>query len=336
MSLFQQAIDLQLAGRDEEAEALYLRATDGPPALVQANLGVIYRTTGRLEEAEAALRAAHALDSANPYIRHSLGMTLLQRGRYAEGWRHYAARFEFRPKREPPVGMPEWRGESLAGKRLLVIAEQGLGDQILFSRFVTLAGADELVLAVTRPLVGLLSALPAEVGNPQTWDGVKADCWTYFGQVPRWLELGPADALAPYLPCPPRPLSGLGLMLDGGATNGNNALRLPPPAVARAIQGLADFVDLRPEASGARDLAETAGIIAGLEAVVTVDTSVAHLAGAMGKPAWVLMPGRAIDWWANWHDDRSPWYPSARLIRQRRPGDWASVIADLAGVLGQT
>jgi tetratricopeptide (TPR) repeat protein len=330
---FRQALALQKAGRLDEAEAIYRRIVAWKPEWVLGNLGVILRVTGRLEEAETVLRAALAADPASAAVRHTLGMTLLQRGRYAEGWRHYAARFDFIPNRAPPQGLAEWRGESLAGKRLLVIAEQGLGDQVLLSRFVGMTGAEEVALAIARPLVRLLSALPAEVSNPQDWEGVKADCWTRLGLIPRWLELGPADAPAPYLPCPPRPLSGVGLMLEGAPKNANNALRLPGPAVARAIRGLAPFVDLSPEASGAGDFADTAEIVAGLKEVVTVDTSVAHLAGAMGKPTWVMMPARAIDWWANWHDDRTPWYPSVRLIRQRRAGDWAGVIADLARVL---
>jgi hypothetical protein len=173
-------------------------------------------------------------------------MTLLQRGQYAEGWGHYAARFEVLPKREPPPGMAEWRGESLAGKRLLVIAEQGLGDQILLSRLVGMTGADEVALTVARPLVRMLSGLGAEVSNPQVWDGVTADAWTYLGQIPCWLELGPADAPAPYLPCEPGPASGVGPMLEGAPRNRNNAHRLPGPLVARAIRGLADFVDLSP------------------------------------------------------------------------------------------
>jgi hypothetical protein len=343
--LFQQAKALQAEGRLDEAEALYRRIVDDRPAQVLARLGIIYRTTGRLEAAEATLREAFRLDPGHLELQHSLGMTLLQRGKYAEGWTHYAARFSFRRMPPPPVDIPEWRGESLAGKRLLAIAEQGLGDQILLARFLRSTDADEVFYAAARPLVRLLAPLADEVGNPQVWDGVRADRWTYLGQIPRWLELGPADAPAPYLPCPEtgpepgpelgpgRPIAGYGLMLDGGVTNGNNARRLPPPPVARALAGLAPFVDLRPEASGARDFADTAQIVAGLEAVVTVDTSVAHLAGAMGKRCLVMMPRVAIDWWANWDDDRTPWYPSVRLIRQRAPGDWASVVAGVARAL---
>ena len=332
---FQQAIALHREGRLEEAEALYRQVIDWRPAVLH-NLGVILRTTGRLEEAEAVLRRSMAANPAALHSRHTLGMTLLQAGKYAEGWRHYEARFQVLDK-PPPPDLPEWRGESLAGKRLIVVGEQGLGDQILLSRFVGMTGADEVAFACGRPLVRLLSALPVEVFNPgASWDEAGGgDCWTYLGQIPRWLELGPKDAPAPYLPCAPQPLSGVGLMLEGAAKNGNNARRLPGAAAATAVRGLAPFVDLSPEASGARDFADTAEIMAGLERVVSVDTSVAHLAGAMGKPCWVMAPAVAIDWWMNWQDDRSAWYPSVRVIRQRRPGDWAGVIVALASALAQ-
>lgn len=327
-SRFQQALALQRQRRLEEAEAAYRALGDYRAEAVQANLGVLYRMAGRLDEAEAALREAHRLDPANAHVLHSLGMTLLQAGRYAEGWRCYAARLQVRKMAPPPPGLPEWRGESLAGRRLMVVAEQGLGDQILLARFLSATDAEETVYACARPLARLLKPLATEITHPADWGpGLRADCWTYAGLIPMWLELGPADAPAPYLPCPSRPdAAGFGLMLQGAADNANNANRLPPPEVAEALRGLADFVDLAPEASGARDLADTALTVAGLEAVVTVDTSTAHLAGAMGKPCHVLMAAHTIDWWSNRRDDRSSWYPSVRLIRQAAPGDWAGVV----------
>ncbi|THD61000.1 tetratricopeptide repeat-containing glycosyltransferase family protein [Phenylobacterium sp.] len=332
---FQQGIALHREGRLEEAEAIYRQLVDWRPAVLH-NLGVILRITGRLDEAETVLRRAIAANPTGLQSRYTLGMTLLQAGKYAEGWVHYETRFQLLPK-PPSPPLPDWRGESLAGKRLVVVGEQGLGDQILLSRFVGMTGADEVAFACARPLVRLLSALPVEAFNPrQSWDeGGGGDCWTYLGQIPRWLELGPRDAPAPYLPCPQRPVSGAGLMLEGAPGNGNNARRLPSLAVAAAIRDLAPFVDLNPEASGARDFADTAETVAGLERVVSVDTSVAHLAGAMGKPCWVMAPAVAIDWWTSWKDDRSAWYPSVRVVRQRQPGDWAGVVADLTGVLAQ-
>jgi tetratricopeptide (TPR) repeat protein len=333
-SVFQQALAHQKAGELDEAEALYRQVLGWKPEWTFGNLGVLLRVTGRLAEAEAALRQALAADPHNVPVRHTLGMTLLQLGRYTEGWPFYEARHEIKPPVGPPL--PRWQGEPLAGKRILVVAEQGLGDQILLSRFIgLLAGrAAEVVFATPRVLTPLFASLPARVVHPTSWDAVPADVWTPLGSVPRWLEAGPADAPAPTLPVLAASWepAGAGLMLDGAKANAN-ANRLPGPGVARAIRGLANFVDLRPEATGAQDFAGTAAIMSGLERVVTVDTAVAHLAGAMGKPCWILMPRPAIDWYANWHDDRTPWYPSVRLIRQRSPGDWAGVIADLAQVL---
>ena len=329
---FRQALALHKAGRLEEAEALYRQNAAWKPQWTLGNLGVILRTTGRLEEAETVLRAALAADPAQASVRQSLGMTLLQRGKWAEGWALYEARRELMALPEPPP-LPAWRGESLAGKRLLVIGEQGLGDQIMLSRFLPKLEADEVTLACSRPLVRLLSGLPVKAFNPESWDGVAADHWTYMASVPRWLELGPEDAPAPFLPFPSGPLAGTGLMLQGEPTNSANPHRLPGPDVARAIRGLGDFIDLSPEATGARDFAETAEIVAGLERVVTVDTSVAHLAGAMGKPCWVLASRPMMDWYLNWAGERTPWYPSYRILRQPSPGDWAGVIARLAALL---
>ena len=335
-SVFRQALALQTAGRLDEAEPLYLQAAAWKPEWALGNLGVLYRITGRLDEAAAVLRQALAADPSNVPVRHTLGMTLLQLGQYAEGWRHYEARHAITPPKGPPL--PLWQGESLAGRRIVAVAEQGLGDQILFSRFIPLLAqrAAEVVVACPRSLVRLFAHLPARIVNPTSWDEAAGDVWIPLGSVPCWLEAGPQDASAPTLPAPTpaRARAGVGLMLEGAPTNPNNANRLPDAGVARAIRGLADFVDLSPRATGAKDLAETADIVAGLEGVVTVDTSVAHLAGSMGKPCWILMPRPAIDWYTNWRDDRTPWYPSVRLLRQRGAGDWAGVIADLAAVLG--
>jgi ADP-heptose:LPS heptosyltransferase len=121
-------------------------------------------------------------------------------------------------------------------------------------------------------------------------------------------------------------------MLEGGLRNPNNA-RLPGPGAAAAIRGLRSFVDLSPEASGARDFGDTAAMLSGLAGVATVDTSVAHLAGALGVPCWILLPRPAADWYTRWDGERTPWYPSARLVRQRKPGDWAGVVAELAAQL---
>ena len=335
-SLFREALAHHKAGRLDEAEALYRRAAGWRPAWTLGNLGVLLRITGRLDEAEAVLREALASETGNAPVRHSLGMTLLQLGQYAEGWRHYEARHELTPLASPPP-LPLWRGESLAGKRILVVSEQGLGDQMLLSRFIAPLAehAAEVQLAAPRVQLRLFEPLPARVFNPEGWDGVQADVWVALGSVPRWLGVGPGDVPAPPIlgPLPSAHPHGVGLMVEGAPGNPNNAHRLPPPNVIRALRGLASFVDLSPGSTGARDIAETAAIVAGLERVITVDTSVAHLAGSMGKPCWILMPQIAVDWYTSRLDDRCAWYPSVRLLRQRAAGDWAGVIGDLAAVL---
>lgn len=184
-SIFNEGVAHQKAGRLEEAEACYRQVIAWNPVWVLGNLGVILRTTGRLDEAEAVLRESLAIDPTHAQTRHTLGMTLLQLGKYAEGWALYEARHELLYR--PTAPLPEWRGESLRGKRILVVAEQGLGDQILFSRFIPLLAqqAADVRLAVARPLVGLLSQLPAEVFNPPNLNGETADVWASMGSVPR-------------------------------------------------------------------------------------------------------------------------------------------------------
>jgi len=335
-SIFSEGLAHQKAGRLDEAEACYRQAMDWRPEWTMANLGVILRITGRLDEAEAVLREANARFPDSIGIRHTLGMTLLQLGQYAQGWAFYEARHQMLPR--PTAPFPEWQGEPLAGKRILVLAEQGLGDQILWSRFIPLlaAQAAEVRLAVAKPLVGLFQDLPAHVFNAQSFNAEPVDVWASIGSLPRWLGAGPEDAPAPPLHAASwsRPASGVGLMLQGGDRNPNPD-RVPGPGVAKAIRGLAEFVDLAPERSGARDFAETAGLIAGLERVVTVDTSVAHLAGSLGKPCHIIMSRPAIDWYVNWKTERSAWYPTARIVRQRTPGDWSSVLVGLAAALAE-
>ncbi|PZQ64174.1 MAG: hypothetical protein DI570_06390 [Phenylobacterium zucineum] len=324
------------AGRLEEAEACFQQVIDADPVPALMNLGVVCRITGRIGESAEFLRRALALRPDLPTVNYQLGMTLLQNGEYAQGWAHYEARHALLPRATAPL--PEWRGEPLAGKRILIIAEQGLGDQVLWARFVPLlrGQAAEVGLAVARFLVPLFDGLADRVFNAQSFEDMPYDVWASMGSVPRWLGAGPADVTAPYIsrPIPAGAPSGVGLMLDGGDRNPNPA-RLPPPAVGARIRALAPFTDLAPQASGAADFGRTADLIAGLERVVSVDTSVAHVAGAMGKPCHVLLPRPARDWYANWHDDRTPWYPSLRTIRQPTAGDWDGVLAALDAALAR-
>jgi ADP-heptose:LPS heptosyltransferase len=111
-----------------------------------------------------------------------------------------------------------------------------------------------------------------------------------------------------------------------------DAVRSLPPGITAQLLDLPGAVDLRPESTGARDFYDTASIIAGLDLVISVDTSVAHLTGAMGRPVWVLIP-HLSDWrWVSPEND-NPWYPSARLFRQSSPGDWGGVVERVKAAL---
>ena len=138
------------------------------------------------------------------------------------------------------------------------------------------------------------------------------------------------DALpnAPYLSAAPVRAPGrIGVMTTGNPNHTNDANRSLPPALAQRLLRLPGATSLALADTGASDFADTAAIIAGLDLVITVDTAVAHLAGALGRPVWILIPSIMTDW--RWMEGRtdSPWYPSATLYRQSNAGDWAPEIA---------
>jgi hypothetical protein len=150
------------------------------------------------------------------------------------------------------------------------------------------------------------------------------DYWALPMSLPRWAP-GPLWE-GPYLKGRGARNGRFGLAWRGNAAP-DPGRSLPAP-LARRLLGLAGAVSLDPEASGAKDFQDTADLIAGLDVVVTVDTSVAHLAGAMGKPVWLLLQQRSIDW--RW---TQPWYPDVRIFRQPAQDDWESVIADVEAAL---
>jgi hypothetical protein len=120
----------------------------------------------------------------------------------------------------------------------------------------------------------------------------------------------------------------LGVVARGNPEHNNDRNRSLDEASAAALMSLPGAVSLKPEDTGARDFRDTAAILMGLDRIVTVDTSVAHLAGALGLEAHVLLPAIGCDWrWGQ--GETTPWYPSLRLLRQRTPGDWSGVIEDV-------
>lgn len=263
-------------------------------------------------------------------------LALLRRGDYARGWPALeAVRFGagyFR-SRKPSLSFPEWGGERIAS--LAVLGEQGLGDQIQFARFIPdLVRRGVAVTLYAYPAVApLFAGLGAKVvaadGNMRI---ERAEAWAMIASLP--LRLGVRlETLsgAPYLSAPaglaPKKKGRFGVVWRGGPNNLNDAHRSMPREAAAPLLALDGAISLAPEDTGVSDMAQTAAIIAGLDAVVSVDTSVAHLAGAMGKRTLLMLPASGVDW--RWLEERadSPWYDSVELFRQSRPGDWSDVVA---------
>jgi tetratricopeptide (TPR) repeat protein len=314
----------------------------------------------RVEEAAASYDRALALqpDSAD-FARNKAHLALLM-GDYPEGWRLLERRWQARGFTSPDrrFAQPLWRGEALDGRVLLLHAEQGYGDSLQFCRYAPMAAAHGRVFVeVPRPLLRLLSGLPGIAGVIPSGDTLpQFDLHCPFLSLPGAFrtELHAIPAPAGYLHADPAlqaqwalraadaprvglvwsgrpshrddgnrslPLAALLPLLDCGA-----ALHALQPAIRAADRQVLEAEPrIDPVGLGFADFADTAAVVAQLDLVISVDTSVAHLAAALGKPTWVLL-AFAPDW--RWLLDRedSPWYPTVRLFRQPARGDWASVI----------
>lgn len=312
-------------GRLEEAEALLRRAVKLQAGRTPArlNLANLLWRTRRLEEAAGLYEEILRIDPAHAEATVNLACTRLAQGDDAAGWALYDQRPERLASRGRRLSFPEWRGEPLAGKRLFILAEQGFGDLILAARFLGRLGAAKVTFACWPPLCRLFAHLPIEL---VPWkDGIAVpphDYWALPLSLPRWAAAQPV----PYL-------SGARLSGAGGHAGGvgiawqGNARPDPgrslPAALGAELLAMPGAVSLDPADSGAGDFQDTADIVAGCERVISIDTSAAHLAGAMGKPVWLLLQYESADW--RWRRTR-PWYPNIEIIRQPRPGDWASVV----------
>ncbi len=329
--------------RFEEAERALREAVARKPDMAAARhrLGNVLQATGRWDQAEPQYLAALQIAPELWRVRLDLAHLHLGRGRFEEAWPLFEARRNLGEAHiDAPPFAREWRGESLSGRSIVVWPEQGFGDQIQFARFVpelAARGADVTLVAPPE-----LAALFAGLGVRVVTRGPEMalpepDYWTWLLSIPGHLGVR-LESLAgrPYLAAPEarrarwreHALSGgVGVVWQGRPTP-NPHRSLPS---RQALQPLANagatLVDLQPPPG--EDFADVAAVMEGLDLIVTIDTAAAHLAGAMGKPCWILLPWLNNDWrWMQGRAD-SPWYPSARLFRQRSHGDWDGVMAEV-------
>jgi len=279
------------------------------------------------------LRAALERAPGAPAIEAALGAALLKTGDLREGLPLFDRWRVLRPS-APALPYPKWRGQAVAGRKLLVWSEHGFGDQIQWARYAVAlreAGATVSWLC-PRPLATLIDSLGiTPMPDDQSVRLNDFDFYCPSSALPLGFDLS-VDTLdgSPYIPRPAPDHRGaiVGVRTAVNAANVEGRPRTLDDAQAARLLAIDGAIDLAPEATGAIDFRETAAIIMGLDQVITVDTVVAHLAGALGVPTLVLLPF-ASDW--RWFMERSdsPWYRSVRLVRQGPHLSWERVV-DLA------
>ena len=336
-----------------------------------ANLGLTLVMLDRVAEALPVYDRAVALQPDNAEVRFNRSVARLAAGDWAGGWPEYEWRWrtdQMRAARRTfPV--PEWDGTDLRGKAILVHGEQGVGDAIQFARLLpTLADCGATVLLDIAP--ALRPLLRANLGRVTVLDGAAArvtlHCHCPLMSLPHRLGLADPERLpggVPYLRPPAdrrdfwrrrlaeHPGKKVGVVWQGNPTHVGDrwrSLKLSRLSPLAAVPGVtlvgvqkgagreqlpeAGFPLVDVGAELADDWQDTAGLLGALDLLVSVDTAVVHLAGALGTPARVLLPLNA-DWRWLRHRPDSPWYPSLRLVRQARFGDWDEVVGRVAGEL---
>jgi tetratricopeptide (TPR) repeat protein len=360
-------------GELDEALACYHRALELKPdyAEAQSNLGIALKDQAKLKEALARFRRALELkpDYADAHANQSL--LLLLTGDFDRGWAEYQWRWKTKECEHRDFPQSLWEGQPLEGRTILLHAEQGLGDTLQFVRYAPLVQQrhGQVVVECPRPLLSLLRTctgidrLVARGDELPPFD-VQAPILSLPGIFRA--SLGNILATIPYLSADPDrtgdwrrelgPLAGIkiGIAWQGNPKHGNDRnrsipldcfeplahccgvhlLSLQKGAGVEQLQDVAKRFAVAEVGSRLNDFMDAAAVLANLDLVVTCDTAVAHLAGALGVPVWVALP-LVPDW--RWLLDRSdsPWYPSMRLFRQESRGDWQGVFQRIAAAVGE-
>jgi len=328
------------------------------------NRGNILQDLKCFEEALAAYEKAIALKHDYAVAYNNRAYLLLLMGRLDEGWREHEWR---KKKRDEPIAsktydQPLWLGEeNIEGKIIFVWWEQGFGDTIQFCRYAKLleARGSRVVISVQQPLLALVNSISPTI-KVLEHDATEFDYHcplmslplafrTSLNSIPSEPRYLAADAelrLAWENRLLPKTKPRIGAVWSGSASHGIYNRSMPLETFMALLHPGADWICLQKEINDndvailrqddrltffgddLRDFSDTAAVVDLLDLVITIDTSTAHLAGALGKPVWLLLPYNA-DW--RWLLDRndSPWYPSIRLFRQREIGNWKHVVDDV-------
>ena len=346
--------------RFDEAITYYSVALEKSP-LDFATYGNLALTLLNLNKTGDAILVYEKALSLNPYhakLRKSLGIAQLLNGDFDEGWRNYEARLE---EHQSDHSRMRWDGQTRP-KSLLVKAEQGLGDTLQFCRYIPLLDdcADEIFFECQPALKELMGSLDQHVVIRSPEDPIiKIDYYVPLLSLPmvHGTDMETIPSAIPYLKSDThltqkwqekfdRARPNVGLVWSGNPNRQDDHMRSCPPEFLHSILevGGCYFVSLQKEgvphslvplsdlSAELTDFSQTAAIIMALDLVITVDTAVAHLAGALGKPVWVML-GYTADWRYLLSREDSPWYPTMRLFRQTSPGDWISLTTKIASEL---
>jgi tetratricopeptide (TPR) repeat protein len=372
-ALSNRGVTLQRRKRFEDALASYDRALTVRPNYAEAlcNRGVTLHEMRRFDEALASYAEALAArpDYAEAHFNEGLSRALIgdyERGLQKFEWRWRAEQSDQRRDFRQPL----WLGaDDIAGKTILLHAEQGFGDTIQFARYVPMVAARgaRVILEVQKPLRRLMEGLAGATdivagGEPLPAFDLHCPLLSLplaFGTRPEAIP-----AATPYLRAPSREMEGwkqrlghgrrpiIGLAWSGGPTLRHRSMKLKALLPLLDSDRDATFVSLQKEVPSEdlpalknqsslahfghelSDFADTAAVVSQLDLVISVDSAVAHLAGALAKPVWVLVPF-VPDWRWQFDGDDSPWYPTARLFRQDESRAWDRVIARLRAALSE-
>lgn len=363
-----------LLDRWEEALAAEINAVRLAPdfSLPYSNLGFVLMKLGRLDESEMAFLKALKLEPGQASASWNLAYVRLLMNRWEEAWSTFHYRLKMRDglPSSRAFTQPEWRGEPFAGKRLLVWAEQGYGDTLMFLRLLldVKARGGEVIFQVQPALLPLLREIPGVdclVGEGE--ETPPFDWQVPLLSLPAALKLR-RDSLAdvvPYLETPGElPLDlheklqnigdkvRIGLAWTGNPAHQEQARRSIQPSLFDRLTDLGNiqWFSLQKYPKGVTpyplplalkavdlddvmtDFAATAWAVRAMDLVISVDTVIAHLAGALGIPTFLLLPF-SPDWRWGQTGETTPWYPTMRIYRQEKPGDWDGVIRKVASDL---